>query len=507
MAKNLAKGKLPVERGIWKNAEEATNGNHTNYSLQGGYAGAKIPAFYTLDLGDIVEVSQVRILLFDGLGHGAVADSRKYTFDVNVSVDGKQFQKVFGGYPEHQGNGWFVIDLIPKAKIRFVQLHGTGNTKNSGFHIVEFAVYDVPPPGLPGNPNQKRFSVDGAVTEPQSAVPAKSKIFISHSRENKVIGEALVELLEHLGVASGNIVFTSDDDYGIPIGMNIFEWLKERIVERPHVIFLLSPEYYKSIACLNEMGAAWVVGNDYTMIFTPDFDLDCKEFSNGALDPRRIGFCVNNEIRLLQFAEHMISITKSEHSAAILNKRIRSFLKSVQQGIPSSISVGVKAVTQQLSEIQVEDASGKVTQTFDGLNLVQKDTASSAVGKFLAHLSSDKANDFEILLLHYVIDRARVKLGTGWRKDQEIDDIKVWEKVHLLNNELSTNYKTAVGMFEMRKVAEVSDVTVHGNPREVKLIEELVELILDLPKEIEEKIAATVSRNSLNPSVEEHLPF
>ncbi len=47
---------------------------------------------------------------------------------------------------------------------------------------------------------------------------------------------------------------------------NIFKWLKGRISEKPFVIYLLSPEYFSSVACLNEMGAAWVVENQHVAI-------------------------------------------------------------------------------------------------------------------------------------------------------------------------------------------------------------------------------------------------
>jgi len=488
---NLAKGRLPGEQGIWKNAGEATNGDHTNYSYKTGFAAATLPAFYTLDLGSSMEVSQIRILLFDGLGHREVIDNRKYTFDLNVSVDGKQFHKVFGESPEHQGNGWFIIDLLAKPKIRFVQLHGTGNTENRGIHIVEFAVYDVAPSELPSSFNKKRFSV----AQEQMPFLGKSTIFISHSSDNKAYGDALVDLLEDLGVESVDIKFTSNHAYGIGIGMNIFEWLKERIVEKPHVIFLLSPEYYKSVPCLNEMGAAWVVGNDYTMIFTQDFELNGKEFLSGALDPRKMGFHIDNETMLFHFAEQIMSIVNTKRSVAILNQKIKAFLKRIEQVTPNPVLASSESVTQPIA-VRYEDEPDEVPGTGIESRLVKNVGTSTAVDKFLAHLCSDKAKACEILLIHYVIDLARVKLRTGWKTDQEVNDIKAWEEANSLNNELSTNYDKVVRMLEMRKVAEVSETTSNGNPREIKLAEELVQVFLDLPKGVEEKIKATVRTNA-----------
>ena len=66
------------------------------------------------------------------------------------------------------------------------------------------------------------------------------KIFISHSSANKDYGNALVELLRGIGITEDEIVFTSNTAYGIPIGQNIFNWLKSQITEKPFVIYLLS---------------------------------------------------------------------------------------------------------------------------------------------------------------------------------------------------------------------------------------------------------------------------
>jgi hypothetical protein len=52
------------------------------------------------------------------------------------------------------------------------------------------------------------------------------KIFISHSSQNKPFGQELVNLMVSLGISSDKIIFTSNVAHGIPIGNNIFDWLK-----------------------------------------------------------------------------------------------------------------------------------------------------------------------------------------------------------------------------------------------------------------------------------------
>src|SRR5690625_1535910 len=134
------------------------------------------------------------------------------------------------------------------------------------------------------------------------------KIFISHSSKDSDYGNALVDLLTGVGINSNDIIFTSNDAYGIPSGQNTFNWLKDRISEGPYIIYLLSSHYYTSVACLNEMGAAWIVENRHSMIFTPTFDLDSYEFQNGALDPREMGFYIDKKYRITEFIETLKNI-------------------------------------------------------------------------------------------------------------------------------------------------------------------------------------------------------
>ena len=48
-------------------------------------------------------------------------------------------------------------------------------------------------------------------------------VFISHSSKDKSFVEALVDLLEGLGLTKNNLFCSSVDGYGIPLGRDIFE--------------------------------------------------------------------------------------------------------------------------------------------------------------------------------------------------------------------------------------------------------------------------------------------
>lgn len=157
----------------------------------------------------------------------------------------------------------------------------------------------------------------------------EEKIFISHSSKDCEYGEAIVKLLRGLGVKRQQIIFTSNDDYGIPIGKNIFDYLKSQISEGAYMIYLLSDDYYKSVPCLNEMGAAWVVQNDYRVIGVPDFDFTNPNFSSGAIDPRVIGFSLDNKKRLVEFKNELTERFQLEVDEADWNSLLDRHLESL----------------------------------------------------------------------------------------------------------------------------------------------------------------------------------
>lgn len=100
-------------------------------------------------------------------------------------------------------------------------------------------------------------------------------IFISHSSADKDYIEAVIELLEDLGLHDEDIVCSSIPPYCVPLGNKVYEWLVDKFQNyQLHVFFMLSENYYKSPACLNEMGAAWAMKQKWTGILLPEFGFD-----------------------------------------------------------------------------------------------------------------------------------------------------------------------------------------------------------------------------------------
>lgn len=172
-------------------------------------------------------------------------------------------------------------------------------------------------------------------------------VFISHSSKDKDFAEALVVLLEDLGMDSTNLFCSSIDGYGVGLSQDIFETLRSLFNEHNlFVIFIHSPRYYKSSVSLNEMGAAWVLKTDFCSLLTSDM-----EFSNmsGVVNDSKISIKVNNNdapARLTELKDKLITLFGLKNIDAIKWERKRNaFLDRVNTIIKVAKPVDVEKAT------------------------------------------------------------------------------------------------------------------------------------------------------------------
>lgn len=358
------------------------------------------------------------------------------------------------------------------------------------------------------------------------------KIFISHSSKNARYGSALVKLLRGIGIDHDKIIFTSDVSYGIPLGSNIFHWLKDRISEKPFVIYLLSPEYYSSVACLNEMGAAWVVENQHATIFTPKFDINSPNFRNGAIDPREIGIYINDQDRILEFIDLIINNFKVSINTVLINKQCREFLQEVEEiystenksKLPSETYLDRTVDVSMTFKNQSEHKLGNEKSEAHSLGQVQVPfsqpeiktpsprsarTKQTPTERYFQDLSDGKLIDEEVLIIYYASDTAHCNLGVGWKASHEVERIRNWEDLNKLSNLLSERYDKAIDRLGLRNLTRVSEYTSNGNARQVTLVEEMQKILLDLPHSFLDRCDEITSRSveSRDKNNEDELPF
>lgn len=119
------------------------------------------------------------------------------------------------------------------------------------------------------------------------------KIFISHKTEDKPFVDELIKLLEFVvGANTKRIFCSSAGGYDIKPGKEILTELKRQFDDY-EIIFLIvhSPRYYSSPICLNEMGAAWVLGSKFFSFLTPDCSYSELK---GAIDSKYMSIKVND---------------------------------------------------------------------------------------------------------------------------------------------------------------------------------------------------------------------
>lgn len=121
-------------------------------------------------------------------------------------------------------------------------------------------------------------------------------LFISHASANEDIATNFVRMLRTLGFNNRNMFCSSVPGYDIREGEDIYDTLASKFNEfNIFVILLLSKEYYESPACLNEMGATWVLKANYSTIVCPGFTI--PEI-RGAIYPTKMAVVLEDKKRV-----------------------------------------------------------------------------------------------------------------------------------------------------------------------------------------------------------------
>lgn len=102
-----------------------------------------------------------------------------------------------------------------------------------------------------------------------SGFPAAKKLFISHACKDKDMVDAFVSMLTGAGVPDSILFYSSSPGSGIPVGCNIYEYLRRQLINNVYVIFMLSENYYDSTACVSEMGAVWALNAPHCVVLLP----------------------------------------------------------------------------------------------------------------------------------------------------------------------------------------------------------------------------------------------
>jgi hypothetical protein len=124
-------------------------------------------------------------------------------------------------------------------------------------------------------------------------IDIKPVIFLSHSAKDLRYANPLRTFISNLGVPDDQIIYTSHYKHKIPLGENIYNYLAKRIHEDSLMINLWSNNYFESLACICETGAAWVSGCEYEKLCVPPLSFGDERFNAMPIDPQKMGIVLD----------------------------------------------------------------------------------------------------------------------------------------------------------------------------------------------------------------------
>lgn len=105
----------------------------------------------------------------------------------------------------------------------------------------------------------------------RESFPLAKTLFISHSSKDKERVDPFVEMLLDAGFPRKMLFYSSNPAFGVPLGEDIYNYLRCKLTEDTFVIFMLSSNWCGSAVCENEMGAAWHGNLKHCNVFLPGF--------------------------------------------------------------------------------------------------------------------------------------------------------------------------------------------------------------------------------------------
>jgi len=137
-------------------------------------------------------------------------------------------------------------------------------------------------------------------------------IFLSHSSKDLAYANPLRDFISALGIEDDSIIYTSHPNHNIPYGENIYEYLAKKIRKNCVMVNLWSENYFDSLACICETGAAWVLGCDYEKICIPPLRFNDSRFSQTPIDINKIGVMLDGSKMckklMMEFGKKLISV-------------------------------------------------------------------------------------------------------------------------------------------------------------------------------------------------------
>lgn len=161
------------------------------------------------------------------------------------------------------------------------------------------------------------------------------KIFLSHSSKDREQVDLFKDLLETIGIHPTQIFYSSGSGYGIPLGENLFNYLRAELSQESLVIFLYSEEFFKSAVCMCEMGAAWILTKKHIPVIIPPFDYDKVK----GVFPNDIGCKINDRDQLNVLKDQLErEFSLTPRSTSSWEQKRNKYLEEINKLLPPTTS-------------------------------------------------------------------------------------------------------------------------------------------------------------------------
>ena len=192
------------------------------------------------------------------------------------------------------------------------------------------------------------------------------KVFISHSSIDSDIVEKVIDTLEAIGVPSEQIFCSSFEGYGIKLGSDFLETIKNELNSKVLVLFILSSNFYSSIVSLCEMGATWVKTNEHIPILIPPFNY---ENVKGVI-PTTHGMKINEKAKFNSLKEKVesfmelkpINFSAWERKRDNILKEIKAILDNRKTKFNEKIKVKFKDKRENITGNKYDNVDTKIKE-------------------------------------------------------------------------------------------------------------------------------------------------
>lgn len=263
---------------------------------------------------------------------------------------------------------------------------------------------------------------DNVAIEKENDTTKLDTIFISHSSLDSKIVEKVIDTLEAIGVPSDKIFCSSFEGYGVKLGSDFLDVIKDELNNNILVLFILSSNFYSSVVSLCEMGATWVKTNQHIPILIPPFEYKDIE----GVIPTTHGMKINEKEKFNSLKERVEQLLKLEPvSMNVWERKRDKILKEIKVILDENVTANSNnrienALDNFLNDDNItEDVSDKIKaqskiewpDDFEmQLDYIQRQNA--AVGKLNSHRPMDiSTEDFNII---------RRKAKEEWPNDYEM---------------------------------------------------------------------------------------